>query len=597
MNCTPAAARPLSARLPFRFWRWSLHALLVGAAWLLTADPAAAAPLDIRVVDTAGHPVPGVTIEFVDRPIGAFGEANVPVRRSSDEAGAISTSDLAQPPVRFRVANDPAAGDDAADHWVLRFVHGRRIEESAATPDLLGYKPKVFDLEQDVICVVEEAGTIEIRVAGASKDDSFHATFVDARPEPESHRNVSASGSFRGATGSIRVPAGRGTLYLAQEGFLGAPILAHEGPLMVSVTPQQTTRVTVRFLEGPTARLLAPFDSIPFAKMQALAPDGETVVAVFPFDTSPLNVPSRLAVTAGHPGSPSELPALRLPKHLVRAVDVPLQLPAVEDPNAKDAAKRYLERPPMELIFAIDPGGKMRLPEVAGGWVREAEGGMLLLTRAFYDPRTGTGITRPTLGTLHMGGEGSGAPWSARVVVKDAAGVPQPFVEAFVARPRAMLARGITGPDGALNITGLESDSVAVALADSVAEGLDLTRPAEAGARLEGVITTGARIAVRGTWTRSPDDFGVGELLALVPSDAEDRAGRARFMTHATSIAFVDAAGKFDFGSVPVGRYTLRAGSSSEAPVDLQPQAAEQPRAAATLKLTGTGEAFKAAKL
>ena len=582
MKSTPAATRPLSALLPL-------------AVWALSAFAGASAAADVRVVDPAGQPVAGVTIEFVDQPIGAFGVVDLPVRRASNAEGVVATADLPRAPLDFRVAN--AEGDGAATHWAVRFVHGLRTEDSTAGVDLLGIRPIVYDLSADVVCVVEETGTIEISIVGAKADDRFHATFLDQRPEPESHRNVTVSASFTGASGSIRVPSGRGTLYLAQHGFLGAQVLTREGPLMVSVTPGQTSQVTARFLDGPTARLIAPFDAIPFENIQALAPDGETVVADFPFLASPLRIDARFPVTASGARPPSALPSARFPKHLLRAVDVPLQLGAYEDPNAQDVAKRYIDRPPMELIFLIDPGAKLRLPEVTGGWIRQAEGGLAFLSRALYGAHRDTGVSRPALGELRITGTGPGAEWSAQVTVKDPSGKPLPFVEAFVAIPGAMLSRGITGPDGALSITGLRSDSIAVGLVTSVADQTQINRPSAEGDSAKGEISTGRSVVLGGTWQRSPDSSSVGDLLVLVPSSQEEMVRRQQFRTHARPIAFVDAAGNFHFGSVPAGSYTLRAGRASEGAIDLLPDAEGGSgegslNSSATLILSGTGDSL-----
>ncbi len=556
--------------------------------------------MDVRVVDTNGQPVAGITIELVDQAPGAFDDASLPVRRASDESGVVSTADLARQPLDFRVAHDGSPNGSQAPHWAVRFVHGHRIEDTEAGVDVLGHKSMAFDVSRDVICVVEETGTIEIHVEGAAPDDRFHGVFVDQRPEPESHRNITAAGSFTGSTGSIRVPSGRGTLYLAQHGFLGAPLLTAQGPLMVSVAPGQTTEVSARFLEGPTARLIAPFDTIPFENMQALAPDGKTVVADLPFKASPLEVPSRFAVTASGARTPSALPSVRYPKHLMKAVDVPLALPAIEDPNAQDVAKRYLERPPMELIFAIDPGAKKRLPEVSGGWVSEAEGGLGILSRAMFGAALDTGVSRPAPGELQISGAGEGAEWSAEVTVRGPGGEPLPFVEAFVSIRGSMLSRGITGPAGTLKISGLLCDSVAVGLVDNVADQVRLDRPSGEEAAASGTVTTGPRMTLQGIWKRSPENASVGDLMVLVPAGEEAMADRRQFMTHAAPIAFVDAGGRFDFGTVPAGLYTLRAGRANEAAVDLRPAEGAEgaanagANASAALGLTGSGESFSA---
>ena len=592
MNSTPAAPRPLHC----------LSTLIVWAASLLAGAVAAAAPAlsaaDLKVVDRLGQPVAGALIEFVDQPVGAFGVLDLPVRRASNGNGVVSIADLARPPLGFRVvAAEPK--DPSSTDWAIRFVHGQRIVDTTAGADLLGHKPRVYDMSKDVVCVVEETGRIEISIAGAKEGDQFHATFVDERPEPESHRNVAASGSFTGSSGSFRVPSGRGTLYLAEHGSIGAQLLNREGALMVSVAPGQTTKVVARFLDGPTARLIAPFDSIPFENIQALAPDGETVVAEFPFLASPLKVPSRFAVVASGARPPSALPAARYPKHFLRALDVPLQLPAYEDPDAVDVAKRFIERPPMELIFVIDPGAKDRLPEISDGWVRRARGGMALLSRALYGTRRDSGIARPATGEINIASAGSEPEWSAQVAVKDLDGRPLPFVEAFVAVRGAQLLRGITGPDGVLSITGLRSESASIGLVNSVADQAEVKRPAAGDeSSSQGQIKAGQQIRVRGSWKRSPDNASVGDLLVLIPASQGARASRSQFTTHAVPLAFVDAAGNFDFGSVPRGSYTLRAGKANEAAIDLEgpeePTGEQPATGSATLELSGTAETFSA---
>lgn len=579
MNRSTAAPMTLICLLARR-----LPIAVAGMTLAFCAGSSASAARDVRIVDPMGQPVEGVSLELVDRPLGAFGEAHVPLIATSDAQGLIDLDSIQQAPLDFR---------SASPDWAVRYVHGHRMTDDAASADLLGIKPRVFDLAQDIICVVEPKGTIRIRIEGALENQQLHATFIDMRPEPESHRNVLASGSFKGGTGSIRVPAGRGTLYLAQQGFLGAPVLMREGALMVSVAPGGVTDVTVRFVEGPMTRLLAPFDAIPFERMQALAPDGSTVVAELPFEASPLRIGSRIAIITTGARAPSELPPLRLPKHFLRAVDVPLELPAMADPESSGGAVRYIDRAPMELIFPIDPGSKVRLPEVVGGWIQRAQAGLSMLSSSFYGQQMETGIEHPTAGRVQVSGAGSGALWQAVITVRDAAGTPRPYAEVLVSVPGSQLARSITGPDGTVRVEGIRADSVAVGLVESVADHVLLARPEGEGNAIDGEIRVGQRVELKGTWKRSPGSASVGDLIVLVPASEEEMNDRRRFMTRAAPLTFLDAKGAFDFGTIPAGLYTLRAGRDSEATLDLRSD--EGLSRKAILVLSGTGAAFEAA--
>ncbi|QDV06539.1 hypothetical protein Poly30_20490 [Planctomycetes bacterium Poly30] len=550
----------------------------------------ASATSDLRVVDPEGKPVAGVTLEIVDRQLGTFSESDLPLLLTSDDEGRISLEDIKRPPIDLRLATV-----DGGSPWAIRYVHGKRLIDENAGADLDGAKPRVYDLSEDIVCVVEESGTIQVQVAGARESDRFHATFLDQRPEPESHRNVVASGSFTGGSGSFRVPAGRGTVYLYQEGYVGAPVLTRDSPLMVAVAPGGTASVAVRFLEGPTTRLLAPFDMIPFQRIEALAPDGRTVIGEFAFDASPLRLPSRIAVVTGAANAPSEIPPMRLPKQLLRAVDVPLALPALELPDEVEGAERFVDRAPMELLFTVDPGLKIRLPEAAGGWIDQARGGLSFLSNTVQGMKMLTGIEHPAPSRVLVAGAGSGAAWQAAVTVRDAEGAVRPYVEVLVAAPGSLLARGITGADGVIHVEGIRADSVALCLVDSVADQVSLARPEPGAGSAAGVIVPGDRVELSGTWKRSPQNAGVGDLIVLVPASEEAIMEQRRFMTRAAPIAFLDAAGTFDFGSVPRGLYTLRAGSQSEAAIDLRVPEEEKARSGAgSLELSGTGASFEA---
>ncbi|MEM8710984.1 MAG: hypothetical protein AAGG01_08535, partial [Planctomycetota bacterium] len=403
--------------------------------------------------------------------------------------------------------------------------------------------------------------------------------------------------SFQGPEGVLRVPAGRGTLHLAQDGFLGAPVITSTGLLLISVAPGGEASVDVRFLEGPTAKLLAPFDVIPFNRIEALAPDGSTVIADLAFDASPLKVGCRVAVVTGVPNSPQELPPVRLPKQILRAVDVPLALPPIEETSADTGVPRMVDRAPMELLFTVDPGDKVRLPEVAGGWINEAQGGLALVSGSLYGTSRETGVERPGIGEIVLPAMGAATPWSARVTVRDTDGEALPFVEALVSVPGALLARAITDADGQLYLQGVSGASVAVGLVDSVADQVVIERPDPEGdsAALPETadLVRGPRISLAGTWTRTSARATVGDLLALVPANPEELQERRRFMTHAVPIAFVDAKGAFNFGSVPRGLYTLRAGSESEVSLDLRALESEERGsggARGRLSLKGSGD-------
>ena len=139
---------------------------------------------------------------------------------------------------------------------------------------------------------------------------------------------------------------------------------------------------------------------------------------------------------------------------------------------------------------------------------------------------------------------------------------------------------------------------MAVCLVDSVADQVALERPTEGTepgvAAVTGVIVPGDRVEISGTWKRSPGTASVGDLIVLVPASEQAINERRRFMTRAAPITFLDASGAFDFGSVPRGLYTLRAGTNSEAAIDLRSPEDAAAAGRGALELSGTGASFEA---
>ena len=570
--------------------RHSLSAVPRAAACLLAASSAAAS--DLIVVDTQGAPVAGIGIELVTRPVGAYGPATTPSVRVTDKAGRAPMSDDV-PGATFVAPLDFASNDPS---WAIQFVHGQREVDEAAGLDFVGNALQTYGGADDIVIVVERLGTVVARVHGAAPSDRFHWTFMDERPEPESHRPVRVGGTFTGATGELRVPVGRGTLYMAREDFLGTPVLGEGGPVIVSVTAGGSSEIGVSFLPGPLTPIQAPFERIPFANVEALAPDGVTVIGLFPFERSPLRLPSAIPVAtrAGDP-DPAE-PRLRLPRHLVRAKDIPIQIPGEEPtdrreagtPDADGNAIRVLENAPMELTFSVDPGRKLRLPEMSGGWIERAKEGAALLAGPMGGFATSPDVRRGAPGAIEIASTGTGAAWTGVVEITDDSGEPQPYCEVLVAVKDMQVVRSIAGADGVLSVSGLRSDAITVARLDAIGTRATLLRPEPGTNSVATIGGRGASVNVTAGWKDLTEAPPQGTAVVLAPAEEAETEARKAFQTRSVPFATVDAKGVIDFGSVPSGVYSMRTSDGGSVLLDLNPDG----NTSVTIELSGKGKAL-----
>jgi len=531
--------------------------LLAPGAFLLTAPVGAQEqtkvnedPEALLVIDPSGAPVPGVELAFVDRLPGTSLTAKLTGGERSDDTGWI----------RWPSGGAPEALDvrSADPNWAVAYVYAERTLEAE-----LGSSERLatLDLRQPAVCVLERTGTLEIEVVGAGPEDRFHATWTDARPEPASHLKAQASVTFTGPRGRLRARAGRGTLYLTRDGSLGAAALRNGAPLLVSLTAGETSTAKVRLEDGPETLFIAPFDTIQFQRLQALAPDGERVVADLDFESSPLRVPSVIPVSVDGDldGRPGARP--RLPKHLMRAVDAPASLSSLGPSDAPPAGTRPgVERAPVLVVFPVDLGGKLRFPEVEQGWIRLAQQGNLFLTSQPFSIRPGAAPLRSKPGVarldrVYAGAVRSpGAPQEPTLLqVASPGGEPAAHREVLVVSPPLPAFRALTDDEGRLEIRGARFPRVEVLALGNLADRITVG-PLGEGEAPPTLTLDGSVGAVRGKWAIRG---AAGRILMLVPGDEELKA-RGPAGTRAAPLCLADARGEFHFGPTPAGDYRLR---------------------------------------
>ncbi|MEM9799687.1 MAG: hypothetical protein AAGA20_05120 [Planctomycetota bacterium] len=552
----------------------ALVGLAALAPHLVAAQGAEEASWSLAVVDREGRAVPDLALAFVDTaPGGQMAGPSIGDARRADASGLIRGE--GEPPfVLDVVSRDPA--------WAVAFVHAAQVEVETDGTDLLGRPLLTLDLTRPAVCVVERTGTIQVSIYGAGPDERFHATFVDERPEPAVHRLARATASFQGPTGTLAAPPGRGTLYIARDGAFGAPVVANGRPLIVPVVSGATVEVAVRLVDGPETMLMAPFDSIPFGRLDALSPDGVAVVASLPFDASPLRVPSAYPVALGTPFDPEAPLASRLPKHLVRAAEPRTSMSfRGMGPVPPSEVRPEVDAAPGALVFSVDVGGKMRLPEVEMEWVLLAQNGL----RALIGETMAGGVEltlRAAAGTARLRPEEEGvATWTARVVTRDGEGAPLPMREVLVAQAGALPIRAVTDAEGVLAIEGLTADSVVAA---SFALPTDRVRIERGTNEAAALTLTSAAVDVSGTWIEKEGTPLVGGVMALVPADPNEAAALRPLGTRAYPIAITDATGAFQFRGVAPGDYVLRTDRRSEHALAVDADGA------ASLRLVGTGQ-------
>lgn len=574
---TPPTATPRTRRR--RDWRAGLATLLrpltIGALFALSsvqlAGPLSAGPATaetqapsagLLVVDASGAPVPGIQLTLVDRLPGTSLTARLSGGERSGDDGWIRWAADDAPEVLDVRSADP--------DWAVAYVHAERtLEPGEEDVERLA----TIDFRRPAVCVLERTGTVEVEVVGAQAGDRFHATWTDARPEPASHRKAQGSVTFTGPRGRLRAAAGRGTLYVTREGALGAATLRNGSPLLVSVTAGEVSTARVRLEDGPETMFLAPFDTIQFQRLQALAPDGELVVADVDFESSPLRMPSVIPISVGgdSDGRPGARP--RLPKHLMRAVDAPTSLsslgPQAPGRLARGAeqkppagARPGVERAPVLVVFPVDLGGQLRFPEVEQGWIRLAQQGTQFLTSQPFSVGPGAAPLRSEPGVAQLdrvyagdprspGAPGAPeAPCELTVVTPD--GEPAGHREVLVASTRLPAFRALTDQKGRLSIRGALGPTVEVMALENLADRITLSAGAGAEAPST-LVLSGATGSIQGTWE---DRGSAGRVLMLAPIGEELNA-RGAAGTRSTPLCVTDARGRFHFGPTPAGQYRL----------------------------------------
>ncbi len=570
----------------------SVAAALLLPAPLLAATPAPAG--DLLAVDVEGRPIPGVRLELIDTQLGVHGAPGPREILTTGEDGRVEVPDAPLLPLDVRV--------ERGQGWSVTFVHGARRIDETQPMDLVGAQPRVLTLEDTTAVVLERSGTLVVEVAGARADDVFHVTFVDDRPEPFSHRSVRATRSFRGPRGELEMPPGRGSLYVCEEGTLGAPALSGAPgggavPYLVSVHPGATTRVELRMVDGPFTTVMAPFEQIPFENVEALAPDGATPVGTFPFQESPLRFAARLPIAMGTGYEADAHVGVRMPKHFLRAAGVPLVRPEEERPEG--APERTTAPPPLDLTFAVDLGGKLRLPEMESGWVLIATNAALIRggPAAGFQTRF---VEQIELGVVELPRKADPRvprrgqvleplppepSWTSWLVLRNPDGTPAPFREVLVSLRDGTLARAMADGAGRLEVRGARGEEILAAPAGAPGRRVQLTRASTAAEPAVLVLSAGPA-RVTGRWTREAGGAPVvGVVVGLLPLTEDEVRTRSRFMTRAFPVAITDRDGSFAFPALEPGRYELRAGQGGALQIEVE--AGEQPR---VLRLVGMNE-------
>lgn len=499
---------------------------------------------EVLAVDVLGTPLPGVTLELVDTEPGAFGAPEERRTIVTDKDGRAAL------PAEGVLPLDLALPDESP--WALSFVHAVAHVDETASTDLLGRPLSTLPPEGEVVCVLERLGTLALEIEGANDDERFTVTFSDVRPQPDAHRTQRRTAHFKGPRAQLPMPPGRGTLFLARKGTLGTEVRAADGrPLMIAITPGETSllRVEARDHERPTI-IMAAFSQIPFPEVEALAPDGETVVSTFPFESSPLRLVATVSTVRGSGGGDgaSVLPRT---KHLLRAKGVPLvrEAPAQDlfSEPGRDQGPPASAPAPLDMIFAANVGMKLRLPEVEGGWVKLARECIVVREGVVRGAAAGL-ATRVSVSAAASELPGDGAEWAAVVRTVLADGAPAPYAEVlFRLSGQGSLVRLVTGRDGTARVTGLRGDAVRVELLHGFQVASTIGRPLDGGTETAVELTVPASTrVVRGRWKGADGEpCAAGAVLRLAGLD-----GSTRF-------AVADSDGRFSFGAVAPGEVTV----------------------------------------
>jgi len=533
-----------------------------GAAPAVQAPAEPPAPGSIVVVAAGAAADTEVTLELVDTLRGTFGDDGPPRTITATVGGPPARIPMDPAPLDLRVA----AAD--ADRWAIAFLHGPREGLDATDTDLLGRTLDTLAPGGEFVAVLVETGVVTVEVIGADEDDRFVATFIDERPEPDLHRPVRLSRRFEGPVGALRFPPGRGRLHVAREDALGGLVCGARGPLTVAVRSGATTALRIEMVDGPLTSIMAPFESIPFEALEALAPDGETVVGAFPFESTPLRLPSALPRVAGSEVDGATLARATRSRQLVRGRDVPLQRVEPQVYEGATPPRYRLATAPLDLTFGVQHGETLRLPEVDGGWVTLARSGIAGMER--LGGRAGTtGVARPAPGVLRLPGEAEG---SARLEVLRGDGSPAAHTEVVLAARRLGTVRAITDAAGRLEVRGVREDGLTGCIAGAPSARFDLEPGAEAR------VVDGTRaVPVDGLW----EGAEAGVTMALLAPDEDERSLRDPFGSAGFTIAVTDARGRFDFGPVEPGAYRLQILGGGDAAVTV-------PADGASLAIGGT---------
>ncbi|MEO1698195.1 MAG: hypothetical protein AAFU73_12930 [Planctomycetota bacterium] len=508
-----------------------------------------AGPATLLAVDSEGATITDVSFALRRSVPGALEPVAEIVRTGADGRVLVPVDADGLGPVDIEV------GPSSADTWALRFLHASRAIQTDAGLDAAGRPLVTLAPGGEHVAVLVPTGTLRLEIAGAEPDERFVATFVDERPEPFFHRNVRTSRAFEGPSAALHLPPGRGYLHLARESALGGYVQCESGSLLVAVRPGATTLLRIAFTQGPLTTLQAPFESIPFDTVELLGLDGQTVAGALAFDASPLRIPSSLPHVVGLDREGDALARGSRAKAPLRARGVPI---VREQPGvfANSGIPGYrLANAPVQLVFGVDVGRKVRLPQDMGGWMQLMQAGVSATSPASF--RGGPLVVeRPRPGELRLAPDprlGGAVPLGGldahTVVVVDSDGRPLPLREVVVQGPDGAVGhpatRAITDAEGRLRL--LWNRPLEVRPVDR-ARSVQTAQVDGSGTVRVAAEDAGAR--VRGTWEGAP----TGTVLTLSLGSEGDRA------TVPPWVAVTDSRGHFDFGRVPPGPARVVAG-------------------------------------
>ena len=492
-------------------------------------------------------------LELIDTQLGVYEAPGPREILTTGEDGRVEVPDAPLLPLDVRA--------ERGQGWSVAFVHGARRIDETQPMDLVGAQPRVLTLEDTTAVVLERSGTLVVEVAGAKADDVFHVTFVDDRPEPFSHRSVRATRSFRGPRGELEMPRPRLPLRLRGGDPRRAGALGRAGRWRGALSRVRAPRRHDSGRAPHGRRALHDRDGAlrtdPLRERRGPRPDGATPVGTFPFRESPLRFAARLPIAMGTGYEADAHLGVRMPKHFLRAAGVPLVRPEEERPEG--APERTTAPPPLDLTFAVDLGGKLRLPEMESGWVLIATNAALIRggPAAGFQTRF---VEQIELGVIELPRKADPRvprrgqvleplppepSWTSWLVLRNPDGTPAPFREVLVSLRDGTLARAMADGEGRLEVRGARGEEILAAPAGAPGRRVQLTRASTAAEPAVLVLSAG-RARVTGRWTREAGGAPVvGVVVGLLPLTEDEVRTRSRFMTRAFPVAITDRDGSF----------------------------------------------------